>query len=1135
MFGERSLSEWMSDEEHRLRQSLEQVSLVVETNFSAEEIREAQRRYGQAAADMLRRGHHHREVIKKYPALTLATLVGHAALAYDHGAYWEDFWAELGRDRDLNFENALRHHLGTLLDKFKLARFPELEKQHQYVMTLAMHAGIPVHCLGDLLRMVDDHLVRGREARGAALVEWIGEPGKKYRTYSLDVPVRNFIRYGGEFAVDILDRIIDVVDSVVADPSLLEAQLDSSTTGLPDILLSEVIYQLRDKPVKWTGRRATRRLSQRQPTLCYSIDDDQLIVGVPYPNACPESPWRVSFDGEVRQVFAERGWGVSAEDYSPTPVPVPYPVRELLLWHAASEEEFSLSVVDKPDPLMTFTADGAWIPRSDALKRDHIWAIYPADSELVDAQSNEPVVSIATGTPAGWRGWTSVYVDLTKVDAIQLRKNGIIAGRKRIVRRDTAPTFDVGEPVPGCQSRDGRTVYSSRPWIMLPVSHAPKPPSWKIRTRRLGSQDWLVNGTWVSADVARCVDPFDDAPEKQLGPFEIVVTGPLGADARAVVFLAETLTIDFDRPLRFPVAQGLAPTAALVDADEALSVSSDWLEFGPADRSKAIEISNGSESFDLVIQPPLVEIRTGLVGQPASWRGTADVYAPEELADNRFVAVRAPGAAAVQFMFVDSSGESTHTEVQPRRKPADVYEVSTQRFVDAARSAVTGRIIARIVTTNGEAVDVTVLSIRPPRLCSGAHISGDELVFHNLLNVDDLAAHIWCSSAPWLSPRAISLSGDTVFLPRDLVDVGPLLCEVFVDDPWVAVEPPRWPGAHAVRVDQPGWVSAGDAALTTLSRFLVGEGSPPEATRAIPEVWSAVLFAARDQGGVSNQRIRSALIRLLKSEPRRALESLGNSTVPIEDKMTLLVGTELVNCSFATAFTLNALHADPWFGCMIEIADLPTLYRDRHERGAERTETLAYLHEKGGDVLVEILRTGKTRHFREGAFGQNAVAMDSWPPAQVDAALEALRLVPGALLDADTRVAASIEAFRHRSAWVDTGCLESFAAQTAFAMAPIRRACPVAAEAITVRNDALNGVDTHRHPWALVTLQSLTLAVLARLEAHGRIGGQYLNSGMLETWTRLAALCPRLVATDLLIAEALIVYHRCGDLIGDAL
>ena len=67
----------------------------------------------------------------------------------------------------------------------------------------------------------------------------------------------------------------------------------------------------------------------------------------------------------------------------------------------------------------------------------------------------------------------------------------------------------------------------------------------------------------------------------------------------------------------------------------------------------------------------------------------------------------------------------------------------------------------------------------------------------------------------------------------------------------------------------------------------------------------------------------------------------------------------------------------------------------------------------------------------------------------------------------------------------------------------------------------------------LAALLTRAESVLARLEAHGRIAGQYLNSGLLATWARLAELAPRLVATDLLIAEALVIYYCHGDLIGD--
>ncbi|OHU97395.1 hypothetical protein [Mycobacterium talmoniae] len=1128
----RTRSEWMSDEEHRLRQALEPVSLVVETNFSADEIRQVQQHYGQAATQMLRRGYRYQDVIKKYPALTLIALVGHAALAYDQGKYWDEFWDELGRGRDQDFENALRRSLAALLDKFQLARFPDLEARHQYVMTFAMHAGIPVHCLGDLLRVVDDHLVRGRDATGAALMEWLDEPGKQYRTLSLDVPVRNFIHYGGEFAVDILDRIIDVVDSVVTDPGLLESDLDSSTTGLPDILLDELLHQLREKPVGWQGRRATRAAVQRRPTLRYSVDDDQLLVCVPYPRMGAESPWRVSFDGQVQQVYTRRGWGVSSEDQaSPTTVPVAEPVREILLWHSASDLSFALPTVDKSDPLMTFTADGVWIAKREMLKRGSIWVVYPEHSELVDPDTGEAVSSMVTGAPAGWRGWSSALIDVSDIDAIQLRRNGDLIGHRRPVRRDTTPTFDLGEPVTGCQSLDGRPVYSTRPMVLLPMSR--EPAAWRIRTRRLDSEEWLVNDEWDSDEVTTYVDPFDETPEPQLGTFEIVVTGPLGADGRLVLFLAEGLTVAFDNPPRIPTAHGLSPIAATIDCGEGLSVSTDRLVFGATGCDQAIEITNGSETAGLLVRPPYVEIRTGQVGKPASWRTAADVCAPQELSEDRFVAIRAHGVVATQFAFINPAGEQTHTEVRPRRKAGDVYEESTRRFVDAARSATTGRIVAQLVTVDGRTIDVTVLAVRPPRLCSGADISTGGLVFHGLLTVDDLAAQIWCSTAPWVPPRAISLSEDRAELPKDLVGAGPLLCEVFVEDPWVAVEPPRWPGPNAIRVNQPGWFSGGGDASTKLSRFLAGEGSPPESVSTMPEVWSALCFPMPDHDSVGNQRTASALTRLLRSEPRAALEALGNSTVPIEEKMALLVRTELVNCSFATSFTLNELHADPWFGLMVEMADLPALYQKRREVRAERSETLAYLKDKGGDQLTETLRFGKADYVQEGSFARNVAVMDGWPPSQVDALLDELRLVPGALLDPDTRMAASVEAFRRRSDWMAQGWSEGFAAQTSFAMAPIRRACPLAYDAIALRNTMLDGVDTRRHPWMLMTLQSLTLAVLARLEAHGRIAGQYLNSGMLSAWARLAELCPRLVATDLLIAEALVIHYCSGDVIGD--
>jgi len=77
------LRDLMMVAEQDWRQRLAPVNLVVEADFTADEVRIAQGHYGDIANEMLRAGHRHFDIIKRYPAITLITLVGHAALAYD--------------------------------------------------------------------------------------------------------------------------------------------------------------------------------------------------------------------------------------------------------------------------------------------------------------------------------------------------------------------------------------------------------------------------------------------------------------------------------------------------------------------------------------------------------------------------------------------------------------------------------------------------------------------------------------------------------------------------------------------------------------------------------------------------------------------------------------------------------------------------------------------------------------------------------------------------------------------------------------------------------------------------------------------------------------------------------------------
>lgn len=1123
-----AVADWLSDADFEWRRRLKPVRLVIESDFSADEVRETQRNAGRHARELLNQGWSHQKIIKKYPALTLVILVGHAALAYDQGAYWPSFWDELGVGRDADFENEMRHQLFDLLEKFSLARFPEIERQgsNQYVMTLALHAGIPVHCLKDLLVVLNDHIVQGRPATGAAVMEWLQEPGKEYRGNALDVPVRNFLVHGAEFAADILDRIIEFIEATTADPTLLDADLDSSTTGLPRVLLDELILQLKETPLQLDKKQSSSKAATR-PAITYSVEDDEVILVLPAPAEDADTPWRVSFDGDVREVRAVRRWGSDAQT-ALARIAVPCAVREVVINHPAMAAGISLPLVLQSDPLLTFDQAGRWIGRYDGLK-DSAWAVYPEDHELIDAGTSAAVAGQDTGRPAGWHGWQNVFVDLEHVDALQLMRDGNPVGTPRRVRKDLRPGFLLGEKVTGLTTIDGRTVYGTRPWVLLPPAKSDSPPVWSVRVRRPGDSRWLKDESWRSEDVETCVDPFDDAEDSQLGWFEIVVTGPMGADARYVVFLAENVQTSFEPAIRMPESEGLTPGIATIASGELQLSCAGAIAFDHRNINANLAIRLNELSADVVLTPPHVEIRTGESGKPVPWRMSADVCDPEHFSVDRFAAIRAPGVDVVTFGYCSENGDLLQLDPHPRRRQGDVFETRTQQFADTVRAHPTGHLVATLHTNAGP-VAVTVLRAQPRLLASGVElVDEDTLVFADVADVDDLAAYVWSATAPWHEVEVVPLTAGRARLPEHLVSRGELRCQLFVDDPWVYIEPPASLPNTAFRIAQPGWRDDGTPKQQQLARFLSGSGRVPTHVGVIPEVWAA-LTRLRADGKM--KRFKELTV-LLAENPRSALESLGDSTIPAGDKMAIFIRSELVNHGFAAAETHNVLHTHPWFGCMVELADLPSLFHRRHKIRAERADTLAYLRDRGGAPLMELLQTGKMQRFDDAGFTPSVLELSFRPGKTMHTKLAEMQQIPKAQLHPESLRTGVYEGLCHRAEWMASGWSANFATQLDLVRNPIKKASRLAFETITLRSDRVRRVDFDEHPWMLMSVQSLTLALLARLEAHNRIGGQYLNRGLLDDWAHMADLCPTLVANDILIAEALVLYDRRGDLTGE--
>ncbi|WP_137876346.1 hypothetical protein [Rhodococcus sp. Q] len=1130
------LKDQAGDEEFRIRQGLDKVDLFFELNLDEDELRRAQELFGRLVHQSRRAGTH-TTLIGRYPALTLAALVGHAGLAYEQGRYWESFWDELDLERDQDFENALRHSLVDLLRKFDLREFSELGGR-SYVMVMAMHAGIPVHCLGDLVDLIEEHVQHGRDATGAALLEWLTEPGMDYRFGQLDVPVRNFIRHGGDVAADILNRIFEFLVFTLEHPAVWnDLDLDSAATRLPTLLLNGLIDRLEERSflsgvdVAVATRTVRRR---RSPAVIYSVQDDEVLVGVPYPDGCEHSPWKVSMGGTTREVYAERGWGVEDGEHPHTPVTVTSPAREVTMVHEDSGTHHRVAVFDSADPLLLFTLDGNLVSRTSQLPRGLVLALHPGDAHVVDAVSGEPLASADhPRVPSGWTGWRADTLDLARHDAIVIRRPGRADGVIRGVRSIGAPKFILPEPVPGLFTTNGLSVYGELPTVELPPHIGSEAQNWSVRARRIGDRDWLVDDVWMSETDTTSVEPFDGVTDVLLGQYEILVGGPVGSDQRLALFVADGIGLDHSVQFRKPVTGGLTPSTTTVTTEYDLDVDHDTLAFVPTDREREIRVGTGSHAYKLVVRPPYVETRIDVVGTPTQWRSTAQSVSPADLEAHAVVAVRVPGNPAVSFVLVDGNDRPVQQE-NPEHPSGNVFQLSTRRFVDTARRVGTCRLVAVVHDASGDVHRIALADVRPARLCENVHLDGADLVFTALADIDDPAAWVWTATAPWRPLVRVGITGGRATLPDELCAAGDLVVQVFADDPFSIITRPERPDRDAIRVAQPGWVRDDVEALDHLAQFLSGHTvQPPLTPEATAGAWSALALLRWDRDDAGSERIRGGLVRILGRNPRSALEALGASVISQDAMIALLIRTHLVDRPYSAGYTLNDLHPNPWIGCMIEISDLPSLLDRGAEVEHERAETLAYLTTQGGTELINLLRSGKMVDPTSGVLNHEAPMFDAMDPEQVEQIFAHARLVPGALLDLDTRTSAIFDVFNRRHDWTADSACRGLPGHVNRALREVKRVSPALYDLVEARNEVLHGVDPVKYPWLLLSVQSLTLAAVARLDARGEFDHSPMTADMREEWATLAEYFPEMVAGDLLIAEALAAHLSHGDLIGE--
>jgi hypothetical protein len=1044
----------------------------------------------------------------KWPACLVAAMTGVAVTSYAQGTYWPALWEAARYAGDTDDQQVWGTAFAASLSELGLPTFSD--SPLHYVGPILMHAGIPTYCLSDFFRLLVERRRQDPGLDADIFLSWATAPRRQPRLSELDKPAERFLLNGGDYAHDIVDRTLDLLDRLTEpDPDfdavrlpsyMIEAAKAEQATGRLDL----------SKTTRSTGNRTSATVRrQAQPRIALDPYGQGIHVLLPAVGDTPDgvARWKIAADGETSTVQSRAMWVGAAETTPQTAFPLDRPVRTVLVSLAGREDlAAELSVIDQADPVLFFGDDGRRLSATVSLPRSQVWIMHPDDRDL--KFTGQPGQIVEPPVPFGWDGWRLCWVSLEDVQSV-----GLQGGRSHSVEVQARPRLLLGEPLPGVATPFGSSVYPVPPQLRLP-QFTEAEIKWYAEIKRVGSSTPLV-GRIVNPDDG--VDIWNGVPRPILGAFEITVRGPLGRGLRRSVFVAEGLSVTYQPPVRLLTAFGLAKGEAKLGVAKGAAAQPATLRFGPGERARPIEYRTPTESEPLVITPPHVTVLC-LGAGVTTWTTSLVHLATEDFADAGRLLIRVPAPDSA-----GQPGKNSQLELavlirgqQVQAIPASGHQSSGLGGFDLTRAADTVAAYkhAELAVDLGD-VHMPVGYVRPRRLASGVDLAGDKLVLRDAAAVDGLTTGVYLVYAPWRPPTELPVAADgTASLPKELHDAGPLRVLLRIDDPWTVSSWPVWPGSKAYACEAPGVPRSADLEEESLSRFVASQGELPKLMHHLGWLWRLVDQAPAliDAGARTDlaERCTSELRRQL----RAALLALADEDLSQADVTHALITTGLAAAPPDTGpwqpdeqRTLERLWAALPAAAAIAVGDL---FSNDDLADAAIVQC--------GDSLTEILKGHADPDAAVGRFGPEAERMAAWPPEQVDALWQAAAVVPRAMLDADTRLMAARRMFdaRHEQPMRAASAFAKMIMRTAETLIRQSR-YPDLADAISARQPAEG-----KSGWLALPAMSVAMALLARLAARGNSNAALLEQEYRGKWSNLALRAPELVAIDLVLAEALV-------------
>ncbi|WP_018296953.1 hypothetical protein [Corynebacterium lubricantis] len=388
---------------------------------------------------------------------------------------------------------------------------------------------------------------------------------------------------------------------------------------------------------------------------------------------------------------------------------------------------------------------------------------------------------------------------------------------------------------------------------------------------------------------------------------------------------------------------------------------------------------------------------------------------------------------------------------------------------------------------------------------------------------------VWQFFKPNEKPVPLSVRGNTVELPDELINTGPLVIDA-KEVSFLSLWDPSRPSAESILLDdgtQSPWTTSVPNRWMFLpfkSRQLFGDD--------LRDIWQARWGLSPLFGQHNNllKDFRKVTSDYLHQNPRDSLSVLNRTGFSQSDQLEALITSGLTTRSFQTDQTGGDIHSVPWIGLIQELNDVVTLSKRGTDETAssEWAESEHYIRSLGSTQLWDVLQGNNSGgqivernlgHLER--FNLNDSEGIRELRKKVSSKIDEEKLVSSrSYLRAVSELIEKEPSLRRQAG--DIAKLYGEMSKFNYLLRDLE-------DPLLSRATASLGVlteDIKGQTWPFILDISFTLALLARMVAHGILRSFPTLAAHRNTWAAISRISPSLTAHDLVLAEAIVLSSK---------